>query len=267
MNTDCSVSISIPNAANATDSCNATSSNDSTTDNNNNNVKSSSTMSIQSSLSSSTTSSSSASYSSWQTSSVNNQQFISPSSASLRLQSVLDSNESLYSEAGVASLNASSVDSRQSFTTTTNNNNSSNSSIHLNSNNPQIYDVRYMYVIDCRRERAAFDRLRINTAVHYKDVLDDNVYLSSPAENSTIVVLYDEDGSMFASVLPPTVAVDKDRATVDEQALGVLNSLRKKMRFQHQCVYILAGGFRSFHAKFPFMCSQLDIRSMTDRHK
>jgi hypothetical protein len=78
------------------------------------------------------------------------------------------------------------------------------SSMHFDNNNPPIYDSHYMYLIDCRLSRKAFDKSRIATAVHYTDVLSEAVYLSPPIDNFTIIVLYDEDGTFLTSSHPST---------------------------------------------------------------
>ena len=74
-----------------------------------------------------------------------------------------------------------------------------NNSIKVNNNSPPIYDSRYLYLIDCRRNKKEFEKSRIHTAIHYSDLLNDSVYLSPPFENYTLIVLYDEDGTNLTS--------------------------------------------------------------------
>lgn len=71
--------------------------------------------------------------------------------------------------------------------------------MHINHNNPPIYDPRYLYLIDCRPNKKKFERAHIQTAVHYSDVLSDAVYLSPPVDNFTLIVLYDDDGTFLTS--------------------------------------------------------------------
>lgn len=74
-----------------------------------------------------------------------------------------------------------------------------NNSIKVNNNTPPLYDSRYLYLIDCRALKSDFHKHRIQTAIHYSDLMDDSVYLSPPFENYTVIVLYDEDGSFLSS--------------------------------------------------------------------
>lgn len=82
-----------------------------------------------------------------------------------------------------------------------------NNSIKVNNNSPPMYDSRYMYLIDCRLNKEAFEKSRILTAIHYTDLLNDNVYLSPPFENYTSIVLYDEDGQFLTTSFDKVIFV------------------------------------------------------------
>lgn len=146
-----------------------------------------------------------------------------------------------------------------------------------------------MYLIDCRLSRKKFEKSRIHTAIHYSDLLNDAVYLSPPLDNYTLIVLYDDDGTYLTSSTPVynnnnNVSSPADCAShaninstlfkSNRDDLSFVNSdeLIAKIKAKINCstnktIYILSGGYEQFHTKFPFMCSSLDIRSATDRHK
>lgn len=160
--------------------------------------------------------------------------------------------------------------------------------IQINSNSPPIYDTRYLYLIDCRPNRKKFEKSRIHTSIHYTDLLNDSVYLSPPIDNYTLVVLYDDDGTFLTSSAPPgnqnsnSSLTIKDHSTTSNKlprfdtndssssmsSDEIIASLKTKINCsQAKTIYILSGGFDQFHSKFPFMCSNQEIRSATDRHK
>jgi hypothetical protein len=153
-----------------------------------------------------------------------------------------------------------------------------------------------MYLIDCRLTKRAFEKSRITTAIHYTDVLNDAVYLSPPIDNFTIIVLYDEDGSFLTSSQPsqnssPSSSTKKNSQTnyykiknnkesshqnehlsLETEALTDSDEIIAKIRAKINChsnktIYILSGGYKQFSSQFPFMCTNMDIRSMVDRHK
>ena len=64
-------------------------------------------------------------------------------------------------------------------------------------NTPPIYEPRYLYIIDCRPNKKQYEKHRINTALHYTDLIDGTVYLSPVVDNFTLIVLYDQDGSFL----------------------------------------------------------------------
>ena len=135
-----------------------------------------------------------------------------------------------------------------------------NNSMKVNNNSPPIYDSRYMYLIDCRSSRKEFDRMRIHTAIHVSDLLNDTVYLSPPFENYTVVVLYDEEGGLLRHCVGDDENLPKSHYLVD--------SIRAKLNCSvSKTIYILSGGYKGFYSKFRFMCSHLNIRSTVDRNK
>lgn len=164
--------------------------------------------------------------------------------------------------------------------------------MHVSTNTPPIYDSRYLYLIDCRVNKNLFKRHRIYTATHYSDILNDMVYLSPPSEN-TLIVLYDENGRMAASSsrsclnsysLQTSSNVSRlsnhtfntsnqndDLVELDASVLKrdeIVIALRAKLNCPpNQTVYLLSGGYEEFYSKFPFMCSNIDIRSTADRNK
>lgn len=172
--------------------------------------------------------------------------------------------------------------------------------MQINTNNPPIYDTRYLYLIDCRPMRKKFEKSRIHTAIHFTDLLNDSVYLSPPIDNYTLVVLYDDDGTFLTSSAPPTGNLkdsssfnninanhnaklprfDHNDSTTSAATAAfaaacssmssdeIIASLKAKINCSPaKTIYILSGGFEQFYAKFPFMCSSQEIRSTTDRHK
>jgi hypothetical protein len=132
------------------------------------------------------------------------------------------------------------------------------------------------------------------------DLLNDSVYLSPPVENYTLIVLYDEDGTFLSlsfnkdKKMPISTTNNKKASTsgaalnadgnaendqnqsIDDQNLinkrieseYLINSIRNKLKCsQTKTMYVLAGGYKEFSAKFRFMCSHLNIRSTVDRNK
>lgn len=160
-----------------------------------------------------------------------------------------------------------------------------------NSNNPPIYDTRYLYLIDCRLNKKKYEKSRINTAIHYTDLLNDTVYLSQPIDNYTLIVLYDDDGTYLTSsniqmsqsatvnnTGTPSPVSSKpqspDTTKVQEPNLSLLSSdeMIAKLKSKINCnpnktIHLLSGGFEQFHSKFPFMCTGMEVRSTVDRHK
>lgn len=173
--------------------------------------------------------------------------------------------------------------------------------MQINSNSPPIYDTRYLYLIDCRLNKEKFKKSRIHTSIHYSDLLNDSIYLSPPTDNYTLIVLYDEDGTFLTSSPSPitnnTTTTTTTSSTTksnfespsfnsvsssstlknsnkDEPCPATISSDELIMKIKskincssHKTIYILSGGYEQFLAKFPFMCSSLEIRSTTDRHK
>lgn len=161
-----------------------------------------------------------------------------------------------------------------------------------NSNNPPLYDLKYLYLIDCRLNKKKFEKSRILTAIHFTDLLNDVVYLSPPIDNYTIIVLYDDDGTyLTSSVNSPSSSITSSNLSFDQiksQSINAFNSvssnfdkdrqitnsdlligkIKSKINCsQNRTLHILSGGFEQFQAKFPFMCTNLEIRSTVDRHK
>lgn len=155
-----------------------------------------------------------------------------------------------------------------------------------------------MYLIDCRVNKNEFKKSRIFTAIHYSDILNDTVYLSPPSDNYTIIVLYDESGRMASSSsscisssysLQTSVSNSTNISRLSNQTFNtntndlddmlefdstilksdeIVNALRSKLNCStNQTIYILSGGYEDFNSKFPFMCSNIDIRSTVDRNK
>jgi hypothetical protein len=180
-----------------------------------------------------------------------------------------------------------------------NNNNSSNNNqpttplqsfMHSNSNSPPIYDLRYLYLIDCRLNKKQFEKCKINTAIHFSDLLDDSVYMSPPTENYTLIVLYDEDGTFLSSSSHtlngsssnPNSACNYNSSSTSCNMISnsysycnetlssdeLIARIKSKINCnQSKTIYILSGGFEQFVSRFPYMCSNMDIRSTADRHK
>jgi len=201
--------------------------------------------------------------------------------------------------------NTNNVNSTTNGNSSTNNNNghstqlidpnslSLQSFMQSNSNNPPIYDTRYLYLIDCRLNKKKYEKSRINTAIHYTDLLNDTVYLSQPIDNYTLIVLYDDDGTYLTS---SSIQVSQSTATLSnaetaspilskphspdsthrtqEPNVSLLSSdeMISKLKSKINCnanktIHLLSGGFEQFHSKFPFMCTCMDVRSAVDRHK
>ena len=148
--------------------------------------------------------------------------------------------------------------------------------MQFNSNSPPIFDTRYLYLIDCRPNRKRFEKSRIHTAIHYTDLLTDSVYLSPPLDNYTLIVLYDDDGTFLTSSSSSSQQSDSAslNTSLSSSRLELLSSdeIIARIKAKINCsstktIYILSGGFEQFYAKFPFMCSSLEIRSAADRQK
>lgn len=127
-------------------------------------------------------------------------------------------------------------------------------------------------MIDCRLDRKKYEKSKIQTAIYFNDILNDTAYLSPPVDN-TLIVLYDDDGTFLtsssSSSTPSSSANskntgDKSNFTSDE----IISKLKTKINCSsYKTIYILSGGFEQFSSKFPFMCTNLEIRSTSDRHK
>jgi len=151
----------------------------------------------------------------------------------------------------------------------------------VNTNAPPMYDSRYLYLIDCRLGKKKFNKHRIYTAIHYSDLLNDTVYLSPPTENYTLIVLYDENGQLLtqnSNVNSSDSAFENEddddynedyylnkKSMKREELVPIIRS--KLNCTQNQTIYILSGGYEEFYNKFPYMCSDIDIRSTVDRNK
>lgn len=166
--------------------------------------------------------------------------------------------------------------------------------MHVNPNSPPLYESRYLYLIDCRLNKKHFKKHHIYTSIHYSDLLNDTVYLSPPTDNYTLIVLYDENGriltnsngltspsslSVSTSVLNSNNASRLSNQTFSNDDMleldtlivkgdEIIKSIRAKLNcVPNQTMYILSGGYEEFYSKFPFMCSDIDIRSTVDRNK
>jgi hypothetical protein len=89
------------------------------------------------------------------------------------------------------------VNQSQTFATTASTAAIGSQTALLNNNNPPIYDPRYLYLIDCRLDKKLYNKQRINTALHFSDILNEHVYLSPPVDNYSMIVFYDQDGSFL----------------------------------------------------------------------
>lgn len=114
--------------------------------------------------------------------------------------------------------------------------------------NAPIFGPQYMYIIDCRLKRDKFISSHINTAIYYEDLLNDNIYLSPSSKKSTIIVLYNENGKNFNPSLIPQI---KSKLKTNED----------------ETIYLLNDGYERFSRLYPFMCSNIQIRSTVDRFK
>ncbi len=175
--------------------------------------------------------------------------------------------------------------------------------MHVNTNTPPIYDPRYLYLIDCRISKKSFRKHRIYTAIHYSDLLNDTVYMSPPVENFTLIVLYDEKGRILTSSSSSSAtnqtaseATVKNDSRLSHQTFNydeteddfcvstgdepeetdssvvktneIIAAVRAKLNCNStQTIFIVTGGYEEFYSKFPFMCSNIDIRSTADRNK
>lgn len=152
--------------------------------------------------------------------------------------------------------------------------------LQFSSNSPPIYDQRYLYIIDCRLNRKHFEKSRIHTAIHYSDLLNDSVYVSPPTDHYTLVVLYDKDGTFLTSTSPLATtnqAAEQQQQEQQQQSASIddiksSDDMIARIKVKLNCnpsktFYLLSGGYEQFHASFPAMCSNLDIRSTVDRHK
>lgn len=171
---------------------------------------------------------------------------------------------------GVNNNGANSSSNQNSSTSSTNQPISVQNYMHINSNNPPIYDSRYLYLIDCRLQKEKFDKSRIHTAIHFSDLLSDSVYLSPPTDSYTLIVLYDDDGTFLTasnnSKMTNLANINQNGTTLTCD--DMISKIKAKINCpQSKTIYILSGGYEQFHSKFGFMCSNLDIRSTVDRHK
>ncbi len=123
-----------------------------------------------------------------------------------------------------------------------------------------------MYLIDCRLNKSDYAKCRIFTAIHYTDLLNDTVYLSPPCANYTLIVLYDHDGSFLTSSF--NKFTNSPAADHAPQSDAIINAVRAKLTCtDSKTIYILSGGYKEFHSKYPFMTTQLHVRSAVDRSK
>ncbi len=100
-----------------------------------------------------------------------------------------------------------------------------------------------MYLIDCRLNKSDYGKSRIFTAIHYTDLLNDNVYLSPPCDNHTLIVLYDHDGTFLTSSFNKFKA--SPASTVEQLPSDtIINAVRTKLNCnQSKTIYILSGGY------------------------
>jgi hypothetical protein len=148
---------------------------------------------------------------------------------------------------------------------------------HVHNNRSPIYDCRYMYIIDCRIDRKKYEHSHINTSIHYSDLLNDDIYLSPPLENYTIIVLYDDDGTYLTSSDMPLQSQTQQRRTPhtnfrrilerQESSDLLITKIKEKLHNYNGVIYLISGGYDQFSATYPFMCSSSDIRSTVDRYK
>jgi hypothetical protein len=123
-----------------------------------------------------------------------------------------------------------------------------NHNSHQSSDDAPIFSPQYMYIIDCRLKRDKFLASHINTAIYYEDLLNDTIYLSPSSKKSTLIVLYNENGKSFNKGLIPEIASKLEAS-------------------ENETVYVLNDGFDRFSCLYPFMCSNIQIRSTVDRFK
>jgi hypothetical protein len=151
-------------------------------------------------------------------------------------------------------------------------------------NYPPIYDTKYIYLIDCRLDRREFQRDHIHTAIHFQDLLQDNVFVSLNQQTS-LVVIYDADGSLLTSLrsLPVTPSSSYSSSSSSSSSSPefmkamqnpseIVAKIRNKFKSNNSTIiskpiFILNGGYNEFQRIFPFMCSKLEIRSTVDRQK
>ena len=148
---------------------------------------------------------------------------------------------------------------------------------HVHNNRSPIYDSRYMYIIDCRIDRKKYEHSHINTSIHYTDLLNDDIYLSPPLDNYTIIVLYDDDGTYLTSSDLPVQSQTQQRRTPhtnfrrilerQESSDLLITKIKEKLHNYNGVIYLLSGGYDQFSSTYPFMCSSSDIRSTVDRYK
>ena len=166
------------------------------------------------------------------------------------------------------------------------NSNSSTNSYHFHTNSPAIYDTRYMYLIDCRLNKSKYEKSRIQTAIHYTDLLNDTLYLSPPIDNYTLIVLYDDDGTFLTSTSSSFSSTSTNLSSQKKTPNRQVNTVKDQennspltcdeiitqIKLKINCsasktFHILSGGFDQFNSKFPFMCTNVEVRSTSDRHK
>lgn len=189
-----------------------------------------------------------------------------------------------YNEASISSVTSTNIESKQPKVSTTSNNSMpictsimlGEKFFQVHNNRPPIYDTRYLYIIDCRFERKKYDYNHINTSIHYTDLLNDNIYLSPPLEHYTVIVLYDDDGTYLTSTSDESSVLSSkshhqrnstSRHYHQQSSDNLISKIKQKLNNYNSVVYILAGGFEQFSNVYPYMCSDLDIRSTVDRYK
>jgi hypothetical protein len=146
-----------------------------------------------------------------------------------------------------------------------------------------------MYIIDCRLNKSKYEKSRIQTAIHYTDIIDDTLYLSPPIDNYTLIVLYDDDGTFLTSTSSPSTIssastnVSSQRKPTNRRGNNnnnnqesnipltsdeMISLIKAKINCSSsKTLHILSGGFDQFYATFPFMCTSVEVRSTSDRHK
>lgn len=98
-----------------------------------------------------------------------------------------------------------------------------------------IYDPTYMLIVDTRMEEDYFKQ-HIVTAVHVSNLT--NRHKVEPLHNYTMVILYDNKGL--------------SRSLKDSSLSKTVND----MLIQGIHAFIVRGGFDTFHAKHPYLCTE-----------